>query len=72
MPEKVYSPGEVCQKLGIQFYTLAYLETTGQIPKAPRTGANRRYYSEKLVEQIRLKLLQRSRKREPGTASSEK
>lgn len=36
MSEKVYGPGEVCQNLGIQFYTLQYLEVPNQIPKAPR------------------------------------
>lgn len=66
MSEKVYSPGEVCQRLGIQFYTLAYLETTGQIPKAPRTGANRRYYTEELVEQIRIIVLERKQRGKEG------
>lgn len=62
MIEKVYSPGEVCQNLGIQFYTLAYLESTGQIPKAPRTGANRRYYTGDLVEQIRVIIQERKQR----------
>jgi DNA-binding transcriptional MerR regulator len=66
MSERIYSPGEICRMLNIQFYTLAYLETTGQIPKAPRTGANRRYYTDELFEQIRLKLLQRYTQQDPG------
>ena len=61
---KIYTTGEVARMLNIPFYQLLYLEKTGKISPARKTGTDKRYYYYGDIEIIkeRLKKIEKCRK----------
>ena len=53
---KIYTSGEVARLLGIPFNKLLYLENTGKIDPAKRTGTYKRYYTKEDLEMLKEQL----------------
>lgn len=61
MAQRVFTTGEACRLLRIRRHTLMYLEETGKIPPASKTGTGKRYYMLQDIRELR-RVLRKVRK----------
>lgn len=49
---QVFTTGEVCRRLRIRMHRFCYLEQSGRIPRARRTGSGKRVFTEADINQL--------------------
>lgn len=56
---RIFTTGEIAQILNISRHKLYYMEETGKIPRATKTGTWKRFYTEEDLAKLRKILLRR-------------
>ena len=55
----IYTTGDICEALKIDYQKLLYQERRGYIPKPRRTASNMRYYTEEDLQRLKVSFRRR-------------